>query len=50
MLITFFVYLWPEGYSDPSNKVESLIPAELLLVSWYEEGSEVPLQFMSLPQ
>ena len=37
-----FVYVWPKGHSDPSNKVGSLSPAELLLVSWYEEESEVP--------
>ena len=35
-----FVYVWPKGHSDPSNKVGSLSPAELLLVSWYEEESE----------
>ena len=42
MLITVFCLCLTEGHSDPSNEVGSLSPAQLLLVSWYEEGPDVP--------
>ena len=39
MLITAFVQFWPEGHSEPRDKVESLSPAECL-VGFEQEPSD----------
>ena len=44
-----FVYVWSEGHSETSNEVGCLTLAELILVSWYEEVSEVPPLKLRLP-